>query len=43
MADIKVGVRLICLRTPGPEGLETAAEIGSDSVQLTVGRGEYGP
>ena len=43
MADIKVGVRLICLRTPGPEGLETAAQIGADSVQLTVGQGEYGP
>ena len=44
MADIKVGVRLICLRTPGPEGLETAAQIGADSVQLTVGRGEeYAP
>lgn len=43
MADIKVGVRLICLHTPGPAGLETAAEIGSDSVQLTVGHGEYAP
>lgn len=43
MADIKVGVRLICLHTPGPEGLETAAQIGAESVQLTVGRGEYGP
>ena len=43
MADFKVGVRLICLHTPGPAGLETAAEIGSDSVQLTVGHGEYGP
>ena len=43
MADIKVGVRLICLRTPGPEGLEAAAQIGADSVQLTVGHGEYGP
>ena len=43
MADIKVGVRLICLRTPGPEGLETAAQIGADSVQLTVGQGEYAP
>ena len=43
MADIKVGVRLICLRTPGPEGLETAAQIGAESVQLTVGQGEYAP
>ena len=43
MADIKVGVRLICLRTPGPEGLETAAQIGAESVQLTVGHGEYCP
>ena len=43
MANIKVGVRLICLRTPGPEGLETAAQIGAESVQLTVGRGEYAP
>jgi sugar phosphate isomerase/epimerase len=44
MAEIKVGVRQICLRVPGPEGLETAAQIGADSVQLTVGRGEeYGP
>lgn len=43
MADIKVGVRLICLHMPGPAGLETAAEIGADSVQLTVGQGEYGP
>ena len=42
MADIKVGVRLICLRTPGPEGLATAAQIGAESVQLTVGHGEYG-
>ena len=43
MADIKVGVRLICLHTPGPAGLETAAEIGADSVQLTVGHDEYAP
>lgn len=43
MAEIKVGVRLICLRTPGPEGLEAAAQIGADSVQLTVGHGEYSP
>lgn len=43
MADIKVGVRHICLHIPGRAGLETAAEIGSDSVQLTVGHGEYAP
>lgn len=43
MADIKVGVRLICLHIPGPAGLETAAAIGSESVQLTVGHGEYAP
>jgi L-ribulose-5-phosphate 3-epimerase len=43
MASLKVGVRLICLRVPGPKGLETAARIGAESVQLTVGRGEYAP